>query len=273
MAKVKEVVEINKNEVNDYIDKQVKKYFSDEIEKANKKIIRYKNRKIFIRNVIILFLIVVIIYLLHILYTLDYFNNIKIVNSDKKQVKEQVVEKELSLDELKKKYSSYLDSIKISEESDYIKDYYDGKLTDELKLYLVLNNLNFKKITVEDDYNIIDEDLIKNEYSKMFDSEYKSSSFKYNDCNIRYISRMKTYITDKLLEKEEINIIREITDIKVKNDEVSITVIEGVVKDNTLYNNGEEIDSYEEDSNLIDYEDDLNKITYVFKNKKLKEIK
>lgn len=275
--KAKEVVEIDKEEINDYIDKQVKKYYSEEIEKANKRIIRYKNRKILFRNIVILVLIVVVLYLLHILYTLNYFGNIQISsksnNKNTKTVEKKVEEKELSLDDLKRKYSSYLDNIKISENCDYIKDYYDGKLTEQLKLYLVLNNLNLKKITTEENYNIIEEDLIKNEYNKLFDNEYKPSSFKYNGREVRYISKMKSYITDELLEKEETNIVREITNIEVLKDEVSITVIEGVVKDNTLYNNDEEIDDYNEETKLTDYEEDLNKITYVFRDKKLMEIK
>ena len=273
--KVREVVEINKKEINDYIDEQVKKYFSDEIDKANKKVIRYKNRKIFFKNIIILILLVIILYLLHVLYTLNYFDGI-IKTNNKQEISEEkeIIKKELSLDELKEKYSYLLDNITISETSEYLNDYYDGKLTDKLKLYLTLNNVDFKEIIVEDNYNIIDEELLKKEYNKLFDSEYKGIGFNYNDTEIRYISKMKSYITDDILEKDLSNIKREITDIKVDDNEVSITTIEGIIKDEILYDRKmQEIDDYSEDSSLTDYKDDLTSITYIFNNKKLKEIR
>lgn len=273
--KEKEVVEIDKKEINNYIDEQVKKYFSDEIEKANKKVIRYKNRKIFFRNIVIIILIVVIIYLLHILYSLNYFDGfVKVSNNTIKENVKTKEEKELTLDELKEKYSNYLENIKISDSSSYLNSFYDKKLTDEVKLYLVLNNLDFDKFTKEDDYNIIDEDIVKKEYNKIFDSEYKGVSFNYNDVEVKYISKMKSYITNSILELSESNIKREITDIKVNKDEVIITTVEGIVKDNTLYDrDNNEIDSFNDESNLLDYEEELEKVEYVFINKKLKEIR
>lgn len=276
--KVKEVVEINKEEINDYIDEQVKKYFSYEIDKTNKKLIRYKNRKLFWKDITILILIAIIIYLLYTLYTLNYFDKfINIggkVKTEEKVVSKKEEKKKLSLDELKEKYSSYLDNIRISESSSYLESFYEGKLTDELKLYLVLNNINFDKISKENDYNIIDEELIKKEYNKLFDSEYKGVSFYYNDIEVRYISKMKSYITDDILEKDISNIKREITDIKLNGDEVVITTIEGIIKDNTLYDkDNNEVDDFNEENSLLDYEDELEKIEYVFVNKKLKEIR
>lgn len=273
--KTKEIVEIDKKEINNYIDEQVKKYFSDEIEKANKKVIRYKNRKILFRNIVIVLLLIVILYLLHVLYTLDYFNDF--INPEKNieiKEKKQVEKKEPTMEELKEKYSNYLDIIKISDDSEYLKLVYEGKLTNELKLYLCLNNLNIEKFGKEKDYNIIEEELIKKEYSKLFEDDYKGVSFNYNGTGIKYISKMKSYITNDILIYSESNIRREITDIKENSDEVTITTIEGIVKDDVLYNSDNvEIDDFDDNSSLLDYEEDLEKVEYIFVNKKLKEIR
>ena len=274
-TKTKEVVEINKKEINNYIDSQVKKYFSEEIEKSHRKIINYKNRKIFFKNIIIILLLVVILYLLHILYTLHYFGGvIKTTDNKVKVVEEQPIKKELSLDELKEKYSKYLDVIKIDASSEYLDGFYDGNLTSELKLYLALNNIDFKKITLEKDYNIIDDGIIKNEYNKIFVDDYKPNSFNYNGVSVKYISKMKSYITNNVLEKIESNIKRDIIDIKVNEKEVTITTLEGIIKDGFLYNRDDEKISYYNDSiSLSDYEEELEKVEYVFVDKKLKEIK
>lgn len=278
MAKEKkELVEIDKEEIHDYIDSQVKKYFSDEIDKANKKVMRYKNKKIITRDIIILILLIIILYLLHLLYTLNYFNGF-INNEKEKSVtvvsQEKEEKKELSLEQLKEKYSYLIDNITISENSSYLNDYYEGNLTDELKLYLTLNNINIDKLSKEDNYNIIDDDFMKKEYNKLFDSEYVEKSFEYNNIKVRYINKIKSYISDEILEKEESSIKREITDIKVEGSKISITTIEGIVKDNTLYSiNNTEIDDFNEDSSLSGYEEDLNKITYIFEDNRLKEIK
>lgn len=269
-----------KKELQDYVDKQVKKEISDEITTANKKLIKEKNKKIFFKNIIILILLAVIVFLMYLLYDNDYFDKYfiseEVVNnssnvSQNKNVEEII--KESTLEELKAEYGNLIDNVILNEESAYVDDYYDGKLSQELKNYLVLNNMDFSKLTVEDDYNIIDEDDFKEEYNKLFE-DYTSSSFFYNDNKVRYISKLDSYITDSLLNKNTSNIQREIIDIKVDNDIVSITTVEGLVRDNKLYNvvSKEEIENYKEDS-LTNYQDDLNLITYIFDNNILVSIK
>ena len=74
-----------------------------------------------------------------------------------------------------------------------------------------------------------------------------------------------------LFPHEDNNIItREIIDIKEDNGNILITTIEGIVKDNKLYNvlTDEEINDYNGKS-IIDYQDKLNKITYTFSDSKL----
>ena len=271
-----------KDELYDYTDEMVRKYYLEEIEKINRVIIRHKNKKILFRNFIITLLLLIIVYLLYLLTTVNYFssfsNSVVDSNSQKEEVKAvtEVKEKkkEPTLDELKETYSYLLDKIVINEKSSYLKDFYQGNLTKELKNYLALSNIDFKKIDEIDGYNMFSEAILKDAYENNLIGTYNSVTFKYNDNNIRYISKLNSYITDSLLTKTNTNIKREIIDVKVKDNEVNIVTIEGLVKDNKLYNvlSNQEITEYKGD-NIINYRDKLNQLTYTFDNKKLSSIK
>ena len=139
---------------------------------------------------------------------------------------------------------------------------------------MALSNIDFKKIDELDGYNMFSEAILKDAYENNLIGTYNSVTFKYNDNNIRYISKLNSYITDSLLTKTNTNIKREIIDVKVKDNEVNIVTIEGLVKDNKLYNvlSNQEISEYKGD-NIINYRDKLNKLTYTFDNKKLSSIK
>ena len=166
-----------------------------------------------------------------------------------------------------------IDNYNISETSSYLVDFYSGNLNSNLKKYLTLNTFDFSSIKKEEDYQIISNDTFKLAYEKLFDDEYEASTFDYDDNKIRYVSKMDSYMTSELLEKKESNIQREITDIKVDDNIVIITTIEGLVKDNKLYEiiNNTLVTDYKEDS-LINYKDNLNKMIYTFKDSKLVKI-
>lgn len=272
-----------KEELKDYVDLEIKKNFKGEIDKANRKLINEKNKKIYSRDIVIVLLLLVIVFLIYLLNSVGYFNKLFVNDTnmnnssnnstnviDNNKPKEEVVVGP-TLDDLKIKYAYLIDDIVINEESSYKNDYYNGNLTDELKRYIALNNMDFDTILYED-YSIIDEEVFRNSYDKIFDN-YSSGSFNYNVNKIRYIEKLKSYITNSILIKEESNIKREIIDIKVDNNKVYITTIEGVVKDNKLFNviTLDEVKTYEND-NLSRYKDSLNKITYVFSNNKLIDI-
>jgi len=273
-------VEELKEELTNYIDKQFKKGWSEEVDKANKRLIREKNKKIIFRDIIILVLLGVIGYSVYILYDLKFFDKYfqhssttrEVVPDDPKKEDEPVKEevKEPTLEELVNEYGYLLNNILISEESEYISDYYDGNLSDELKNYLALNNVDFSKITEEDDYNIIDEDTLIDAYNKLFGEDHESISFNYNGNKIRYLNKLQYYITDTKLEKVSSNIKREIVDIKVDDNNVVITTIEGLIKGNKLYNivNEKEVKNYN-NGELKKYEDKLNEVIYTFKDGKL----
>ena len=64
-----EVDDIRK-ELKEYVDEQVNKTFFEELEKANKKLIREKSRRIFWKNIIIIILLLIIGFLMYLLFSL-----------------------------------------------------------------------------------------------------------------------------------------------------------------------------------------------------------
>lgn len=278
-----------KEELKNYINDQLNNSYIEQISKANKALIKEKNLKILAKNTLITFLLLIIVFLIYLLNNVGYFERFRsnpskeaIILTEKDEMKkdstnnqkEEIVKKEPTLEELMKEYQYLLDKVIISENCQYLEDYYNGNLTNELKNYLALSTLDFTKLTFEDGYNIIEEKELKDAYDKIFSSEYVSLSFDYNNNIVRYINKMSSYLTLEELTKNKSNIVREITAIKVNDDEVSITTLEGIVKDSKLYNvlSLNEINNYQADK-LINYEKQLNKITYIFKNEKLINIK
>lgn len=267
-----------KDELCDYVDKQVKKSINDRIDNANKRLIREKNKKVLTRDIIIIILIGIITFLVYTLYTEDYFTKFFIKDSEVEKTinnNKNKEEKEVTLDDLKDEYGYLLDEININEESKYVDDFYSAKLTDELKNYITLNTIDFDKISSDDGYSIIDEKIFKEKYNKIFSDKYTSVNFDYDGNEIKYIDKLSSYISNVTLEKKDSNIKREIVDISINNDEIEITTIEGLIKDDSIYNvlSDEEIDEYKDDTNLKEYEADLNKVVYIFKDNKLINLK
>ena len=281
VEEVQETVDVEeiKKELTIYIDKEIKRNFLNEIEKANKKVIREKNKKIFMKNIIILILIAVIGFLLYQLYNVNYFDKYfihdnKTTNTELKETKSNdSKEKDPTKEEVKNKYKYLLDNISINEKSKYLDNYYNGDLTNELKCYLTLNSMDFNKLSLDKNYSVIKEDDFINYYNKLFDNDYSSTDFDYNGKKITYIPTLSSYVITNKLNKDKSNIVRVITDVKVNGDEITIKTLEAVVKDNQVYDvtSSTELGSYT--NNLNKYSDKLNKVTYTFKDNKLINLK
>lgn len=271
-----------KEELTYYINQEIKKGFVNEIDKSNRRLIKEKNRKILARDVIIILLLLFSGYLMYILYHNNYFDKFFNKNNDNKTVvtdnknTEQKEEKKPTLEELVASYGYLLDKINFYSDSNYTKEYYEGNLTPELENYLALNTIPFDSLTVEDDYNIIEEDKLKKSYESIFSNEHKytTKNFKYNGNSIRYIAKLESYLTTELLNKSENIIKREIIAVEQEKDIIKITTVEATVKDNKVYNilTNEVVGDYKENK-LKEYESKINKITYTFnKEKKLVSI-
>lgn len=265
-----------KKELSIYIDETIKKSMTLELEKSYKRTIREKNIKIIIKNMVITILLLVIVYLVYILNDNDYFDKFFIEDNnkqksfeviDKKTNKDEVVEeeKEPTLEELKAEYGYLLNNIYINEDAVYVDDYYNGKLTNELKHYLAMNLIDVNSLSKEEDYNVIENDILKKCYEKKFIGEYSNQNFNYNGNTFRYINKLDAYITDNVVKENNTNIKRIITDVTIDGDDVIIATIEGLVKENKLYNilTDEEISEYSDELMLANAER-LNKMVYTF---------
>ena len=283
-----------KEELENYIDDKINKTFIDELDKTNRKLLREKSRKIIWKNIFIIILLAIIGFLLYLLFSNNYFdkyfNKTSTVVEEKKDDKKEEDKPTASptptpsptpspsptpkiptLDELKKEYGSLIDNYYVTDSSSYLTDFYDGNLSDNLKKYMTLNTMDFDDLKKEEDYQIIDDEDFKEAYKKLFSDTYESASFDYDDIKIRYVSKMEAYMTSEILTKEENSIEREIIDIKVNdNSTITITTIEGIVKNNKLYEilHNTEIEDYKGD-NISKYQDKLNKVIYTFKDNKL----
>ena len=277
MAKEKKTIDENidirkiENNLKIYVDDEIKK----ELDKSNKRLIREKNKKILYRNIIILIMCIIILFLLYLLKTVHYFDRffIETIDTNKTEIKEEIntEEKKDEKEQLINKYKNYLDNIYVNENSIYLKDFYTGNLTIELKEYIALNSLNLETYK-ENEYSIIDEDTIKKSISNLFgNDEVDIKDFNYNDTDIRYINKLNSFISNKTLSNNKTNIKREIIDVSI-DDYINITTVEGIVDNQNIYNifTKEKIGKY--DNNLIQNKDKLNIITYQFKDTTLVKI-
>ena len=264
-----------KQELEEYIDSKIKTSFNEEVDKANKKLIREKNKKIIFRNIIIVLLLVIMGFLTYLLYKDHYFD--KFFNHNEKTINEitndnePIPEKEpkITLQELINKYEKLFDSYFITSKCQYKSDLYTGNLSSELKKYMTLNVIDFKSIE-SDNYNIISEKTFKQVFDTLFNDGYVSGNFDYNDNEMRYLKDFESYVSSEILTKKDFDIVREILDIKEEDTKVIITTIEGVLNNNHLYNvlTNEEVIDFNGNS-ILNYQDKLNKITYIFENNKL----
>ena len=234
-----------KNELKDYVTLEIKKQYNEELDKVTRRLIKEKSKKIIFKNILIIFLILVIMFLLYLMYIDGYFSrlfnnkeeivnpidNPKENNSDNQKNEETLT----AFEDLKKEYASLLNNIYINEKSIYLNDYYKGKLYDEIKNYLALNLVDFKELSKEDEYNIISDDILRIKYNKIFKDEYKSVNFDYNGNSVRYINIINSYVTNTLLEEEQTNIRRDITNIILDGEKVLIETDEYLFKDNKRY--------------------------------------
>lgn len=262
----KEVVEYAFNSVDNKIDELVKK--------TDKRIINIKNRSIFKRNIIIIILLCLSLFLTYLLYTEGFFNKYfykpaesqTVLPEHQEEQPEPIPEEseETKFEKLKKQYSYLLDNINVSEDNNYLIDLYNGKLTNKLKLSIALANVDKEKIEQDEDVYSVSENDLKEEYGKLFDVEkYKPVSFDLDDIEIKYLKAGKMYLFYEMIDVES-HIKREITGINVKDNIVKITVVEGYIYNDILYNITTKDVINEKNISIIDNCKKLNKITYVF---------
>lgn len=225
-----------KKEIDEYIKERANKELSSEVVKIYKKEISKRKKQNFLKNIIIIILLLVIAYGLN--YWNRHYRNIKPVIVEKKEINKEEKEDNTLIEE--NKY--LLDNIKIYKEFNYQKDIEDKNLSDELKEYLSFNNIK-EEIKEEDGIYILDENKLKDKMNEMFDGENNLKTFKYNGVTIRYLESKNIFILDKNI-KDSKELDKSIKNVTKERDTINIE---------TEYN---------------DFD-----ITYVFKNNKLISIK
>lgn len=264
-----------KEELTEYMSVKIDKEVALAVDRATKKLIKHKNLIIIKRNITILLLLFVCFFLGYNLYNISNINiNItkntrnskKDISTIESNIEESSKKDENNLLDLINKYGYLVDNIYVNEKSNYLKTYYKGSLSDELKLYLTLNNVDGEKIVSEDDSVYLDENDIKETYDNMFDGSVDLKSFKYGNLNFHYLSSKSLFIADGKFEKQKSSISKEIIDIKEAEDDIEITTVEGLINGGRLYNiiSDEEVKKYSEDEELSKYKDSLTVVTYYF---------
>lgn len=262
-----------KDDLTDYMKSKIDTEVEKAVEKSTKKLVRYKNSIILKKNITIIILLIICAFLSYNLYKISNINiNVSTTKKSvqkaetKEQVKKEEKEesKENELENKKKEYKHLIDDIYINEDCEYIKDFYEGNLTDEIKLYLAMNNINEEKIVSEDDSIYIEEKDIKESYDNFFNSSFTPKSFEYNNLKLHYLSSKSMFISNGKFEKVKSNITKEIIDIDESEDLV-ITTVEGIIKDDKLYNivNEKEVKEYKKDD-IEKYKDELTTLHYHF---------
>lgn len=281
-----------KKELNDYIDEKVEKSvsvkvkeeFLSEIDKANKRLIREKNKKIIVKNIFLFLFLVIIVFLMFLLYKDGHFdkyfrhdkneNKEVISETDKdKNVDKEIPSEEISLEDLKANYGKYLDSYVLNSNSIYLEDFYKGNLSNELINYWTFNNLDFSSFEKGDDYQVIDSKIFCEKHDELFLDECSLTTFDYDGHKIRFLQKIDSFMSDEILEKVGSNIYREIIDIKVNDDIVTIETVEALIDSEGVYRVYPYKYVGESTKSITDYQDSLNHISYEFKNGKLQSIK
>lgn len=268
-----------KTEIDKYVKERVEIESASQSVKLLKKQLHSKKVASAIKSFIILCLLACIGYGIYYLYDDGYFDENKGVKCpvtncktdkvvvDDKDNKDKNKKPEVSLDELKVKYSYLLDTVIFDANSNYTRDYYQGNLTNEIKLYLSYKLLGEDEVISSDDSSYFDAISLESSYKKLFGDKINLTSFKYNNATYVYLPGKEIYMTNNK-PNEVKNITREITDITIDDEEnVIITCVEGYVSSNgKLYNilTNKEVPNYKTSDSLSKYKEKLNTITYVF---------
>lgn len=233
-------LEAYKTELKSFVNERIDEVLIDKIESVNKKLLREKSRKIWSRNIVILILLGLSIFLTSTLYYEGYFNRFFTKTeqiSSAEQTSEKQTENSSSLiisitdktKELKEKYNPILKKYEISPSSAYFESFKQGKLTEELKLYFALNSLDFNNLEIEEDYNLISESKIKEAYEKLFTTAFEAKTFDFNGNSIRYFSKLNSFVSNFLLKKATDNVSLEISEIKEENEKVTIKTTDNLI--------------------------------------------
>lgn len=265
---------IDYQKIDEYIKESVDSEVKKAMEASTKKLVHHKNIVILKRDILIVILLLFYVLLCYNLYSTNYFarffknNNTQESSESKKESESQSVEsiESVSKEELIDKYGHLLDNIKLDAQSAYVENFYSDKFDNKLKLYLAANTLDESDVSCEDDSCVIEEDDLKDKFSELFKDNFMPESFDYNGFNCRYLKSNNIFIYTKKDVNQDNKIVRVIDDVKVNDDNIEISTIEGIVKKDKLYNvaTDKEVTNYKDDNTLKKNKSKLTQMKYTF---------
>ncbi len=273
---VKEIKKEAKEELLEEVTRKIDYESKKSLERAEKKIYKYKNFSIMKRNIIILIFLAVIIFETKTLYDNDLLFNKKL--KENTSVVDKDTNNDNSNDEIVKDFSWYkenygylLENINTNLEDKYYL-YKDSYIIDTIKNDVKLN-MAYQLLDEEDKIKNngiinISSDKLKNSYEKIFGSvsSYSAENFKDDCIQFIYNKEADIYMAiDTTCTKTNEELLRYIQNIYEKDDELVMDVLIGILKDKTLTDmNGTKIKNNYSSELFDNVKDKLNKYEFVF---------
>lgn len=252
-------------EILDYAKERIDIEVENSLKKVEKKIVKRKNIKIIKRDIMIVLLLVLCSFLTYELYDMGFFNKYLVKETANKTESEEKQDKQdevIIKEDLKEKHKHALDNISIKSNSKYINDYYNGNLTNELKLELTLNLIPLDKIENDEENYLIDNSTMEEYFNKLFNSSYKASSFSYGSNKVKYLKKQEVYLASDEITKNESKIKKIITDVQENDDEIIISTIEYIVDNNKVINILTQEEILDNENEVLKNKDKLTKLDY-----------
>lgn len=272
---VKKIKKDSLETLKEEVVEDVKQDVRESIQKEEKKLLRQRNFKIIRRDIVILILIGIIISLCYLIY--------KEVDIGVKEIKEEtkvedVVQEEIKdLNWYKEKYSYLLELTHLDLSSDNVNKFYlyndnysAENINDSIKLTMAYNLIDNKKIEEKDNKLVISNSDMKAAYKKIFDTEYKQSTFNIGCMTYSFNKNNYEAYKSDCNNINNFEIVEEINNIYEENDCLFITTVMGVINNNNLYNYKDLYNPIARNfnNNINDYKGNLNSFKYKFKKSK-----
>lgn len=259
-----------KEEIRNQISSEIMVDIKKDIAKEQKKINRSKNFKIVRLYIYILLLLGAACYMIYCLYVSDNFDLLKNSGSTTTTLPTTKLTTKTIVKDFNwymKKYGNLLDNIKITN-YDLVKgNTVIANLSADVRLNMAYQILDSESIKVDGIINTISEEDMIEAYKTLYGSDegYSATNFNVNDLSYAYSSNNKSFIAISKDTTAIEPITNKITDIKEENDEVIISTIVAVIKNDKVYNVENLNEPVGDYADLSNYAASLTKIDYVFK--------
>lgn len=256
-----------KTDLKEYIHDEIDIEVEKSVNKSEKKLLKHKNIVIFKRDILIVILIICYIVLCYNLYNTHYFDrffNKQIQNNNSESTKSESESAKETLDELKLKYGNLIDNVVLLDNSKYLSNFYSNNLDNKTKESIALNNIS-NKINCDESCVIMVNDL-EDSFNRLFNIKLEPETFDYDGVTFYYIKSQNMFVSTSKKENITSSIKREIIDITLENDTVSISTVEAIYKDDKILNvtSGKVISTQSDNIKLSKFKDKLNIVKYNF---------